>query len=296
MKLNFFRDIPGLLKQSMSLLQKNDPLRMAGATAFFTTFALPAILVILIQTLGLIFKKETISNDLLQKLSSILGRHTVQQVTQTLSGFSNLADNWFITIGGFVFLIFVATTLFVVIKSSLNQIWGIKLLAHPKISFRLRIRLRSLLVILLAGFLFVLGLMVDSIQLFLGNSLRDYLPDLMPYLIVLSNIFISVIIVSGWFIILFRFLPDGHPTWKVALIGGLFTSVFFNIGKWVLKFLLTNSNLQSLYGTSASIVLLLLFVFYSALIFYFGAAFTKVYSMKIDEPIRTSSHAEKQEL
>lgn len=296
MKLNFFRDIPGLLKQSMSLLQKNDPLRMAGATAFFTTFALPAILVILIQTLGLIFKKETISNDLLQKLSSILGRQTVQQVTETLSGFSNLADNWFITIGGFVFLIFVATTLFVVIKSSLNQIWGIKLLAHPKISFRLRIRLRSLLVILLAGFLFVLGLMVDSIQLFLGNSLRDYLPDLMPYLIVLSNIFISVIIVSGWFIILFRFLPDGHPTWKVALIGGLFTSVFFNIGKWVLKFLLTNSNLQSLYGTSASIVLLLLFVFYSALIFYFGAAFTKVYSMKIDEPIRTSSHAEKHEL
>ena len=295
MNLKVLMDIPRLLKQSMNLLQKNDPLRMAGATAFFTTFALPAILVILIQALGLVFKRENISNELMQKLSSILGKQTVEQVTGTLSGFSNLADNWFITIGGFVFLIFVATTLFVVIKSSLNQIWGIRLLAHPKISFRLRIRLRSLLVILFAGFLFVLGLLVDSIQLFLGNSLRDYLPGLMPYLIVLSNIFISVIIVSGWFIILFRFLPDGHPTWKVALIGGLFTSIFFNIGKWVLRVLLINGNLQSLYGTSASVVLLLLFVFYAALIFYFGAAFTKVFSMHINEPIRSSSHAEKEE-
>ena len=295
MNLKVLLDIPRLLKQSMNLLQKNDPLRMAGATAFFTTFALPAILVILIQALGLVFKRENISNELMQKLSSILGKQTVEQVTGTLSGFSNLADNWFITIGGFVFLIFVATTLFVVIKSSLNQIWGIRLLAHPKISFRLRIRLRSLLVILFAGFLFVLGLLVDSIQLFLGNSLRDYLPGLMPYLIVLSNIFISVIIVSGWFIILFRFLPDGHPTWKVALIGGLFTSIFFNIGKWVLRVLLINGNLQSLYGTSASVVLLLLFVFYAALIFYFGAAFTKVFSKHINEPIRSSSHAEKED-
>ena len=220
----------------------------------------------------------------------------MEQITETATGFSNLADNWFITVGGFIFLIFVATTLFGVIKSSLNQIWGIQLIAHPKISFRLRKRLSSLLVILFAGLLFILGLMVDSIQLFLGNSLSEFLPGLMPYLIVLSNVFISVIIVSGWFIILFRFLPDGHPTWKVALIGGLFTSIFFNMGKWVLRFLLTNSNLQSLYGTSASVIILLLFVFYSALIFYFGAAFTKVFSRHINEPIRISSHAEKRDL
>ena len=81
MNLKVFWDIPRLLRQAMRLLQKNDPLRMAGATAFFTTFALPAILVILIQTLGLVFKRETISNDLLQKLSTILGRQTVEQVT-----------------------------------------------------------------------------------------------------------------------------------------------------------------------------------------------------------------------
>ncbi|MBA2498597.1 MAG: YihY/virulence factor BrkB family protein [Chitinophagaceae bacterium] len=293
MKLKTLLNIPRLLKDSMRLLQKNDPLRLAGATAFFTTFALPAILVILIQVLGLVFKREQISDNLLEKISSIVGKQTGQQVTETLSGFTQLADNWFITIGGFLFLIFVATTLFVVIKGSLNQLWGVRLLSHPKLGFRLRIRIRSLLVILVAGLLFIIGLMVDSLQLFLGNSLREYLPQLMPVLLLVSNIFISVVIVSGWFIILFRFLPDGHPTWKVAIIGGLFTSIFFNLGKWIIRFLLSNGNLDSLYGASASVVLLLLFVFYSALIFYFGAAFTKVLSNYIGEPIRTSSHAEK---
>ena len=107
MKQNTGTTIAGILRHSWVLLQRNDPLRMAGATAFFTIFALPAILVILIQVLGLVFKKERISSDLLNTLSTIIGNRSAEQVNEILMGFSNDSDNWFITIGGFLFLLFV---------------------------------------------------------------------------------------------------------------------------------------------------------------------------------------------
>ncbi|MEO6722700.1 MAG: YhjD/YihY/BrkB family envelope integrity protein, partial [Ferruginibacter sp.] len=96
----------------------------------------------------------------------------------------------------------------------------------------------------------------------------------------------SIAIVWIWFTILFRYLPDGKPKWKIAFTGGLLTSILFNIGKTILTSLLPNSNIGAVYGTSASIVLLLLFVFYSSLIFYYGAAFTKVWGVHRKQPIQ----------
>ena len=151
--------------------------------------------------------------------------------------------------------------------------------------------MRSILVILFAGIFFVIGLMAESLQLYLGGTIKDIVPAIMPFLNWAFNIFISLVVVSAWFIILYRFLPDGRPTWKIALIGGLVTSVLFNLGKWILHFFFFNNSLDSVFGASASIILLLLFVFYSALIFYFGAAFTKTLSDHLQEHIQPLSLA-----
>ena len=121
-----------LARSAMKELSKNDPLRMAGATAFFTTFALPPILIILIQVLGLVFNPQRITHQLVIKLSEIIGHESVRQVVNTLMSFRKLAQNSFITIGGFIFLLFVATTLFKVIKSSMNQVWKIKMVKNSK--------------------------------------------------------------------------------------------------------------------------------------------------------------------
>src|ERR687883_311470 len=127
-----------LFKKSFIELGKNDPLRMAGATAFFTTFALPPILIILIQVLGLVFNPITIRQKLFERLAGMIGPESVQQVMDTLMAFRRLAQNWFITIGGFLFLLFVATTLFKVIKSSLNQVWKIKVVKKQNIWLAMR--------------------------------------------------------------------------------------------------------------------------------------------------------------
>jgi len=280
-----------LFKESFRELSKNDPLRMAGATAFFTTFALPPILVIIIQVLKLILDPMRIRTRLFESLAGIVGPEAVQQIKDILIAFRSLATNWYVIIGGFVFLLFVATTLFKIIKGSINQIWKIRILERQRIGSRLKERLQAVMVIVLAGILFVLGLVIEGSQAFLGNYIQELLPRLAFYFNNVVRTIISVLIVTLWFAIMFRYLPDGRPSWKVALTGGLVTSLLFNGGKVLLRFLLSYSNLNNIYGTSTSIVLLLLFVFYSSLILYFGATFTKIWSIHKDRPIKLLHHA-----
>lgn len=280
-----------LLRESLTELLKNDPLRMAGATAFFTTFALPPILVIIIQFLRLILDPKKVRSQLFQNLEAIVGREAVEQLIDVLMALRKMAENWWIIIGGFVFLLFVATTLFKIIKSSINQIWKIRPVYRPGFAKTMKSRLQSIAVILVAGLLFVIGLLAEAVQTFLGKYIFEISPILSFYFNSALNYITSIVIVTLWFAIVFRYLPDGRPEWKVVFAGGCLTAILFNIGKVILHWLLTYSNINTVYGTSASIVLLLLFVFYSALILYYGAAFTKCWGINTGQPIKPLPHA-----
>lgn len=280
-----------LFRRALKELNKNDPLRMAGATAFFTTFALPPILVILIQGLGLIFDRRAIRDHIFSSLTGIWGMESTQQVGQVLSSFRMMARNgWVITLG-FLFLLFVATTLFLIIKNSFNQIWKIKVMHRRGLGPNLGDRLRSIVVIAVAGILLVLGLLGETAQAFLGSYIRDYSPLFAFYFNNAVNYIISIGIVTLWFAVLFRYLPDGRPAWGVAIVGGFVTSMLFNVGKVVLRYLLQYSNVNNLYGASGSIVLIMLFVFYSSLILYYGSAFTKVWGIYRGRPIHPLRYA-----
>ena len=280
-----------LLSEALEELLKNDPLRMAGATAFFTTFALPPILVIIIQSLKLILNPEEIRSQLFRSLENIIGREAVEQLVDVLMALRKLANSRWIIIGGFIFLLFIATTLFKIIKSSINQVWKIRSSHRLGWVKTMKARLQSVAVILIAGLLFVIGLLATGLQAFVGKYIFEVSPVLSFYFNSALNYIISTIIVTVWFAIVFRYLPDGKPEWKVALAGGFLTAILFNIGKIILHWLLSYSNINTVYGTSASIVLLLLFVFYSALILYYGAAFTKILGTNSGLPIRPLPHA-----
>ena len=290
-KKYFLFSIAQLLRDAFRELLKNDPLRMAGATAFFTTFALPPILVIFIQIFKLVLEPRMIRKELFKSLSEIVGNETVRQLAGVLNAFRKLAQNWYITIAGFIFLIFVATTLFNVIKRSLNQLWKIKPQKSKGILGGLRTRFYSVLVIVIAGLLFVIGISTEALQALIGKYIFEISPLLYAYFNSIANYIGSIIIVTIWFAMVFRYLPDGRPQWKIAFAGAFLTSLLFLVGKIILHWLLTYSNINTVYGTSASIVLLLLFVFYSSLILYYGAAFTKVWGEYKDHPIRPLPHA-----
>jgi len=151
--------------------------------------------------------------------------------------------------------------------------------------------MKSFAVIILIGILFFADLVFDS----LGTIARNYVEEIWKgggiYFKGILNETVSVLIVAAWFILLFRFLADGRPSWKASLIGGLVTGILFTAGRLLLRFLLVDSNISHLYGSSAAVILLLLFVFYSSFILYYGACFIAVYSEKKEWSIRLSSKA-----
>ncbi|HUR10282.1 MAG TPA: YihY/virulence factor BrkB family protein [Flavitalea sp.] len=285
------RNIGHLFVEAYRGLIANDPLRLAGATAFFTLFALPPILIILIQVLGLLFDPEIIRVQLFHTLSAILATETVENIISILKSMRNLTKNWMLTGVGFIFLLFVATTLFKVIRTSVNELWRVRIAVKRNMMGGIQNRFRAIVIILLAGLLFIGALLAEAIQALLGKYIRVISPDLAFYFNGLFTYLLSIFIVTVWFAVLFHHLPDGRPTWRIALAGGLVTSILFNLGKLALRWLLTFGNIQTIYGASGSIVLLLLFVFYSSLIFYYGAAFTKCLAIARGKPILPHSYA-----
>lgn len=276
-----------LLQHALKELSAHDPLRLAAATAFFTTFALPPILIIVVQVFGLLFNMENLSEQFFEHIAGIVGSESSGTIKRTFLGFKSKAQNWWITIGGFVFLMFVATTLFKVIKDSLNQLWDVKL-KHANLKSKLEKRGVSMLVILLAGLLFFAGTMADGLQGTLGEYIKDVAPLTTTVVGQILRRVISVLVVTTWFSLLFKLLPDATLSWKVAIVGGFFTGILFSVGKILIPLFLPFGELTSIFGTSASIVLLLLFVFYSSFILYYGACFTKVYAQHIGKPIQPS--------
>lgn len=288
-----FSAIFSLLKDALTELQKNDPLRLAGATAFFTTFALSPILLILIQSIGFLFSTPKAQQRLFAHLSTYVGQEGVSQIVNTLNAFHKVAHNNYIIVLGFLFLLFVATTLFRVIKSSLNQLWKIKVVHRSKVGGTLSDRFKAFVVILAAGILFGIGLLAEGLQVSIGKRIFEHAPRLFFYVNAIVNQALFTVIVTTWCAVVFRYLPDARPRWAIVLTGACLTGVLFALGKEVLRWLLSHSNLNTLYGTSASVVLLMLFVFYASLILYYGAAFTKVwgvYKNQPIEPLRYASH------
>ncbi len=276
-----------ILNDALKLFLKNDPLRMAGATAFFTMFALPPILIILVQVFSFLVDPKTIRHELFDSLSGTVGPEAVHQVIDVIKAFRKLTYNWFATIMGFLFLLFVATTLFRVIKNSINQIWEIDKPIGRKVFATLQSRLQSLLLILSMGALFSIGILIETLQVFIGNFVIKFFPSLSNAFNQVLGITASTLIISVWFLMVFRYLADVRPSWRTAWAGALFTSVLFSIGKIILHILLTYNNITSIYGASASVVLLLLFVFYSSMILYYGAAFTKMWGAYKGDSIKT---------
>jgi membrane protein len=264
---------------SLKLLRKNDPLRLAGATAFFTTFALPPIVFILAQLFGLLTAPKKIGRGLISNLGNSLGEEGAKQIRDVILSIRGFSNSWYVIIPGFIFLIFVSTTLFSVIRSSLEQIWEIKE-RKSSIASSLGSRLKSFAVILLIGILFFAELFLRSLETTGGAYIQKTFGGGSVYFKIIFSEITAAVIISTWFILLFRFLTHVRPHWSASVIGGLLTGIFFTAGRFLLRTLLLKGNVGVLYGASGSLVLVLLFVFYTSFILYFGACFIRIYSGK----------------
>ncbi|WP_054412548.1 YihY/virulence factor BrkB family protein [Hymenobacter sp. DG25A] len=281
-----------LLHRAGRVLAANDPLRLGAATAFFTTFALPPILIILVQIIGSFYSTSLVRGLLLVKLSHLLGASAAELVQQILQNVSNVERSRLVTWLGFGFLLFIATTLFVVIQNSLNQLWNIRpRRATHKLQKLLKERARSLGALLATALLSVLAFVSDTGLALFADYIKDFDPTFGYFVIQVLNQVVSLLILTAWFTATFRNLSLAKVPWRAVLRGALLTAVLIDLGEFVLGHLLVPRNLGPIYGPASSIVLVLLFVFYSAMIFYFGACFTKVYAHYIGLDIRAKKSA-----
>ncbi|OWP62047.1 hypothetical protein CDA63_16225 [Hymenobacter amundsenii] len=281
-----------LLKRAAREFGAQDPLRLGAATAFFTTFALPPIVIILIQGLGSLYSASQVRVLLLTKLSHLLGASAAGLVEQILRNVTDIERSRLVTWLGFGFLLFIATTLFGVIQHSLNQIWQVRVRrSNGRLRTVLKERARSLGLLLATGLLSMLAFLFDAALGFVAHYADFFDATISAFVLETSNLVFSLLILVGWCGVTFRNLSSAKVPRKAAWRGALLTGGLISLGENVLSLLLVPRNLGPIYGPASSIVLVLLFVFYSAMIFYFGACFTKVYAHHVGLDIRPKKSA-----
>ena len=288
----WWRELPILLHRAGRELGANDPLRLGAATAFFTSFALPPILIILIALLSSLYSSSMVRVLLLGKLSNLMGASAAGLVAQIVMNVADPRRSRLVTSTGFVFLLFVATTLFTIIQHSLNQLWQVRpKRGTGKFSQALAERVRSAGILVATAMLTLLAFGSDVALNLFAENIHDFDSTFAYYAVRALNAVVAWLILAAWFGVILRTLSLARVPWRAVTRGAALTALLISVGEAVLGKLLVARDLGPVYGPASSLVLVLLFVFYCAMIFYFGAAFTKAYAHRIGLDIRPKKSA-----
>ena len=279
-----------ILKKSFQLIGSSNPLLMSAATAFFTTFALAPILINLSHLLSFFFNEDIILPKLFAKLATAFGKKATHGIERIVENFLSLETSTWVTVALAVFFYFVATTWLSAIRQSIHQLWNIRTKPHQKFKYHLKERLIEIGLILLIGGLF---LFTTGIDYGLGYVQNEFNGVVSQVLVFVLNILFSVLIISTWLTFVYRFMPEAHVPWRVALAGGLCTGVLFVLGRYGITKVLVEGKLGALFGPSSPMAVILLFIFYCSFILYFGASFTYEYASATGHPIRPGKLGEK---
>ncbi|MCW3112551.1 MAG: ribonuclease [Segetibacter sp.] len=269
-----------VLKEAGSGFSQDNCAKLSAALSYYTIFAIGPLLIIIISLSALFYGRDAIEGRLYGQIKGLIGSEAALQVQDIIKNSQHSNKGVIGTVIGTVALVIGATGIFTEIQDSINFIWSLR--AKPKrgIVKYLINRLLSFSLIVSLGFLLIVSLVISALLDLLSDRLTHYFPDTTVYIFYVANIAIIFIIISLLFAIIFKVLPDGKIKWKDAFIGAAFTSILFIIGKAAIGFYLGRANLGATYGTAASVIVILTWVYYTSLILYFGAEFTKAYALE----------------
>jgi len=291
MKL-FFTSMWSIIKQSFSDFIDRKVLKLSAALAFYTIFSLPAMLIIIISISDVFYGREAVEGTLYKQISGFVGTNAAMQIQQTIRSAALSHNSRLATIVGFITLLVGATSVFSEIQDSVNSIWKLK--SKPKGKGILKIfvnRLLSFSLVVSLGFILLVSLMVNGLMDLLSHKLTMVFPELTVIMVYLFNLLLTFVITSFLFGMIFKILPDARILWKHVRMGAFTTAALFMVGKFLIGFYLGQSELSSTYGTAGSAIVLLLWVYYSAMILYFGAVFTHVYAAHTGSKIYPNNYA-----
>lgn len=269
----------------------DDPMNYSASIAFYLIFSLPAILIITMTVAGSAYGDQVVRENMLKQISQLLGPESTRAINEVLANTEEVGADPIAKIIGIGTLVFSATTVFVSLQNGLNHIWGIK--PRPEKNFLTYVlhRLLSLAMVISIGFLLMVSLVLDAVIVIFGDLLSELLSELSYYIISIINVSISLGVITLVFAMIFKILPDAEIEWRDVWIGAFVTTLLFTAGKYLLGFYLGNSTMGTMYGAAGSLVLLLIWVYYSSLIILAGAEFTYVYSKARGRLIKPDKHA-----
>ena len=280
-----------LLKRTYQEFDDDNGIKLSASLSYYTIFSLPPLLIIILSIFSFFFGPEAVTGRFYVQINGMVGYQAALQIQETIKNIELSNSNTFAAIFGGTLLLIGASGVFAEIQSSINSIWGLKAKPNKGIMKFIKNRLMSFSMIASVGFLLLVSLMVNTVMDVINTRLLRFFPDSTVYLFYVLNIIVLFATTTILFAIIFKTLPDGYIAWKDALVGSSFTSFFFMFGKFAIGFYLGSSTVATIYGAAGSVIIILIWVYYSAIILYFGAEFTKVYANVHGDKIIPNAYA-----
>jgi len=282
-----------ILKQTFSDFIDDKVLKLSASLAYYTIFSVAPMLIVIIFFCDLFLGRDAIEGTLYSQIKGLVGSEAAIQVQQMIRNASLSQDMSWATIVGFVTLFIGATGVFAEIQDSINTIWRLK--SKPKkgkgLVRMIMNRLQSFSLVISMGFILLVSLVVNGIIEIFNKHLASLFPQVGMVVIYLVNWAITFAVITALFAVIFKVLPDARIRWRDVIVGSVATAILFMLGKFAIGFYLGASKVGSTYGAAGSIVIILLWVYYSAAILYFGAEFTRVYVQHFGARIYPNDYA-----
>jgi membrane protein len=269
-----------ILKNSISGFSDDKVMKLSASLAYYTVFSLGPLLIVIVYVCSFFLEREAIEGTIYGQMQGFVGQDAALQLQQIIKNAAVSGSGTLAIIIGVVTLLVGATSVFAEIQDSINSIWGLKVKAKAGWLKLLKTRLLSFGVITSLGFLLLVSLGITAIIEGLSNRLKEHFPDVAVVIIYAVNLLITFVVVTTLFAVIFKVLPDARIKWKDIMAGSVTTAILFMLGKFAISLYISKTNVGSTYGTAGSLVVLLVWIYYSSIILYFGAEFTKAYAVK----------------
>ena len=290
-KKKYVKNIWEVIVATFKGFRQDKVLKLSASLAYYTVFALPALALVLISVTGIFFGEDAMSGIIYKELHELIGKNAATQIQEAIKNTHLAGTSYAGTILGVITLLLSATGIFGEIQDSINRIWGLQ--AKPKrgIIKLLLNRIMSFSLILSLGFAMLVSLIINGILAALKEKLQAEFPGLNVNLLLLVDYAIQLITITYLFAIIFKILPDAKIKWRDVTIGALVTTLLFLVGKSLLAYFIARNASIEAYGAAGSIILILLWAYYSSAILYLGAEFTQVYAKKFGSDIQPNKYA-----
>jgi membrane protein len=286
-----FKDIGQAFKESFKGFSEDKVPKLSASLAYYTVFSLGPLLIVIIFLCSIFFGREAIEGSIYSQMTGFVGPEAAKQMQDIVKNAAISDKGTMAAIIGVITLLIGATSVFGEIQDSINGIWGLK--PKPKAGFMklIKNRLLSFGIIGSLGFLLLVSLAVTAVVEGLNDRLKDVFPGVTVVVFYIINLLITLGVVTLLFAVIFKVLPDAKLKWKDVWAGSTVTALLFMLGKFAISFYISKSDIGSTYGTAGSLVVLLVWIYYSSIILYFGAEFTKAWVVKYGSKIQPTEYA-----